>query len=92
MGQSISFAVQGVTRIETRLGGGRTDTPTVFEVRVVHIPARTERAARRSAHQQFSRDAWVAVWPAPDVARQTQKYMGISRSLELGGELEKGEV
>ena len=88
-----TYAVKGIFRIDTQFGGGvRTGSQTVFEVRIIHLKARSEQEAKRLAHKRFSRDIWTATWPVEDVARQMQKYVGISRVLCLGGEMEDGEV
>lgn len=88
----MTFAVKGVFRIDTRFGGSRSGRQTVFESRIVLVRARSEREARASGRKRFAGDVWEATWPAADIAHQSQKYVGISRIISLGGELECGEV
>jgi hypothetical protein len=86
------FAVKGVFRVATRFGGSRRGRQLVFEHRIVLVTARSEREARKAAHDRFASGEWNAAWPAPDVARQSNSYVGIARILQLGGEMDPGEV
>lgn len=90
--KTLTFAVKGVFRITTRFRGTKGDRQVVFESRIVVIDAGSEGAARRTAHKMFARDQWTAIRPAPDVARQSQAFIGISRVVQLAGEMEPGEV
>lgn len=86
------FAVQGVFEVKTIFGGDRKGQTTVFEARVTHITARSERAARRLAQSRFRRDVWVTKWPAPYVAVMTQRYLGLAEVLHIGPEFDDGDV
>src|SRR5687768_4247952 len=92
MGRLKKFAVQGVFEVKTIFSGGRKGQNIVFEARVAHIRAPSERAARRMAHTRFRRDVWDSKWPAPHVARMTQRYLGLSAVKGIGPEFDTGDV
>lgn len=89
-----AWAVQGIFRLRFTFTGRRRGRgqQTLYEARVLLVDAATEASARREAHRHFARDVFVAEWPAPDVRRHEQSYLGIARTLQLGQELEANEV
>jgi hypothetical protein len=86
------FAVRGILRQEWRFAGRRSSRKVFFENRILLLDATTEREARNTAHRLFKATEYVAEWPAPDVARNALTYLGISKVVEFGPEMDPEEV
>ncbi len=86
------FAVKGVFRIVTKYRSRRRRPSVVYESRIVVVPAPSERSASLVVAKRLKADEWTAEAPAADIVRQTCSFIGLSKVLALGGEMDPGEV